>query len=421
MSSHVKSSFAAFKNRYFITAGAEGIGVVTSLISGFNQAHDNRLERQIVKLREEVTRIADNTALIVSLRERELGYDNGDIRRSMASLYSPKGRVLKGFFSGTWFGQGFSSKAQKDMFEYYTRNNQGSGYSQELANLKAERDNYMEQLNKQEAKKKKSQSDIEETKKKIAELDEQIYYFTQDLAKELWSIDIKSWAQQISDALATAFENGTSMAEAYRDTVKTILQQLSNKMLQLKFIEPMFTTLEESLFGKKNSDGTTTGGVIDPNNPVVSAQRVSAIVADFFGTGGEGEKTMIAAKQFMNTMEKVWNDAGLSMYNDNTSSTLGNGIQGTSEETSNLLAGYVYALRQDVSIMRIIQEQFVSDYWNNYIQQVSGIQGHLSSIDRNVALIYSLINESGALYSLIEGMNTRLERFSNGMESVKIR
>lgn len=421
MSSHVKSSFAAYKNGDFITAGAEGIGAVTSLISGFNQAHDNRLERQIVKLREEVTRIADNTALIVSLRERELGYDSGDIRRSMASLYSPKGRVLKGFLSGTWFGQGFSSKAQKDMFEYYTRNNQGSGYSQELANLKAERDNYMEQLNKQETKKKKSQSDIEETKKKIAELDEQIYYFTQDLAKELWSIDIKSWAQQISDALATAFENGTSMAEAYRDTVKTILQQLSNKMLQLKFIEPMFTALEESLFGKKNSDGTTTGGVIDPNNPVVSAQRVSAIVADFFGTGGEGEKTMIAAKQFMNTMEKVWNDAGLSMFNDNNSSTLGNGIQGTAEETSNLLAGYVNALRQDVSIMRIIQEQFVSDYWNNYIQQVSGIQGHLSSIDRNVALIYSLINESGALYSLIEGMNTRLERFSNGMESVKIR
>ena len=149
--------------------------MIASPITAFSKLHDKGIERKIEKLREEVSKIESNTALIVSLRKRELGYDSGDTRRAMASMYSPKGIVFKGLLSGTWLGQGFNSKAQKDMYEYYTQNSQGSGYSQELANLKAERDNYMEQLNQQEKKKKKSQSDIEATKKKIAELDEQIY------------------------------------------------------------------------------------------------------------------------------------------------------------------------------------------------------------------------------------------------------
>lgn len=291
---------------------------------------------------------------------------------------------------------------------------------QEYENLKAERANYMEQLNKQEAKKKKSQSDIEETKKKIAELDEQIYYYTQDLSKELWGIDFKSWGQQLSDALATAFENGTSLAEAFNNTVANILQGLASKMLNLAVIEPMFSSLQEKLFGKFNEDGITTGGIIDLNDMEGSAKKVTDYLADFFGEGGEGRKTIYASQQFLNAFEKGLNDAGLSLFNSDTE-TLGNGIRGTSEETSNLLAAYVNAMRQDVSIIRIMNEQFIGEYWSGYIQQVTGIQNSLVNIDRNVALIYALMSENGALYSAISSINSRLERFSTGIESISVK
>lgn len=418
MSSHVKSSFAAFKNGDFITAGAEGIGAVTSLISGFNQAHDNRLESQIVKLREEVTRIANNTAIIVALRERELGYDSGDVRRSFISDYAPNAQRRVTIAPG-WFKEGFNSKAQKAMYEYYSRNAAGSGYMQEYENLKAERANYMEQLNKQESKKKKSQSDIEETKKKIAELDEQIYYFTQDLAKELWGIDFKSWGQQLSDALATAFENGSNMADAFDDTVTGILQGLASKMLNLGFIEPMFSQLQTDLFGQKNEDGTYSGGVIDLNDMKSSAQKVTDYIADFFGTNGEGQEALTMAQQMLDAFERGLNDAGLSIFNSNLD-TLSNAMQGTTEETSNLLAGYINALRQDVSVNRILLTQFTTEYWNSYIQQVTSMQGSLSNIDRNIGLIYGLMCESGALYSMIDEMNARLRKFSTGVEKVHI-
>ena len=418
MSSHVTSSFAAFQRGDFVTAGAEGIGAVTSLISGFNQAHDNRLERQIVKLREEVTRISNNTATIVALRERELGYDSGDVRRSFISDYAPGAKRYYTIAPG-WFKEGFDSKAQKDMYEYYSRNAAGSGYMQEYENLKAERANYMEQLNKQEAKKKKSQSDIEETKKKIAELDEQIYYFSQDLAKELWGIDFKSWGQQLSDAMATAFENGTNLAEAFDSTVTGILQGLASKMLNIGFIEPMFSQLQSDLFGQKNADGTYSGGVIDLNDMKSSAQKVTDYIADFFGTNGEGQETLTLAQQMLDAFERGLNDAGLSIFNSNLD-TLSNAMQGTTEETSNLVAGYVNALRQDVAVNRILLTQFTTEYWNSYIQQVTSMQGSLSNIDRNISLIYGLMCENGALYSMIDEMNERLRKFSTGVEKVHI-
>ena len=391
--------------------------MIASPITAFSKLHDKGIERKIDKLREEVSKIEGNTALIVSLRQRELGYDSGDTRRAMASMYSPKGIVFKGLLSGTWLGQGFKSKAQKDMYEYYTQNSQGSGYSQELANLKAERDNYMEQLNQQEKKKKKSQSDIEATKKKIAELDEQIYYYTQDLAKELWGIDFKSWGQQLSDALATAFENGTSLAEAFKDTVTNILQSLASKMLNLAIVEPMLSSLQETLFGKLNEDGTITGGIVDLNNMQGSMQKVTDYIADYFGKDGEGTKVLTAAQQFLDAYERGLNDAGLSIFNSDLN-TLSNAMQGTTEETSNLMAGYVNALRQDVAVNRILLTQFTTEYWNNYIQQITGIQTTLTNIDRNVALIHGLMSENGALYQAIEDINTRLGRFSTGVEKM---
>ena len=380
--------------------------MIASPITAFNKLHDKGIERKIEELKKEVSKIENNTALILQSRKRTLGYDFGSVSRWYASMYANAASN--------------GDVASRDMYEYYSRGGGGSGYAQQLANLQKERENYMEQLSKQEEKKKKSNTDIEETKKKISELDDQIYNFSQDLANELWGIDVKSWAQQLSDALATAFENGKSMAEAYGDTVRGILQSIASKMIQVSLMEPMFQTLQDKLFGSKNADGTYSGGVMDMNDIEGSAQRATDVIADFFGNGGEGQKIIYASQQYLNALEKGLNDAGLSLFNSETE-TLGNGIRGTSEETSNLLAAYVNAMRQDVSIIRIMNEQFIGEYWSGYIQQVTGIQNSLVNIDRNVALIYALMSENGALYSTISSINSRLERFSTGIESISVK
>lgn len=390
-----------------MAAGA-GLG----LISGLAQVHDKALERQIGKLREDVQKIEANTKLIEQARERTLGFDTGDLRRSYAQDYAPNIDLSKhplGWPSLT----PFDSTAQKDMYEYYERNSSGTGYQQEYQNLLDQRKDYLEILDAQESKKKKSQSDIEETKGKIAELDDQIRYFTQDLAKELFSIDIKGWADQLSDALASAFENGENMAKAYKDTVRNILQQVMQKMMQLKILEPMFESLQEKLFGKN--------GVFNPADPKGSLGKITSVITDFFGKGGEGEKTITAATEFMAAFQRGVQNSGLSILND-TSNTLSSGIQGTSEETSDLLAGYVNALRQDVSVNRILLNQFITEYWPSYVEEFKKSVKSLSNIDNNTRTIMEMMESGrGAMYEQIASLRQRFDNVVNGIENLSVR
>lgn len=395
-------------------------GAALGLVSGIAQTHDKALERQIGKLREDVQQIEANTKLIQQARERTLGYDTGELRRLYSEQYSKSSTAPTGLDKGSmisWLiNSGFLSKGQKDMYEYYMKNSSGTGYQQEYQNLLEQRKDYLDILNKQEAKKKKSQSDIEETKSKIAELDDQIRYFTDDLAKELFDIDIKGWADELSDSLASAFENGEDMAKAYRDTVTGILQQVANKMMKMSIIEPMFQTLQDKLFG--NSEKKISG-VFNPNDPKGSLGKVTSMITDFFGKGGEGEKTITAATEFMTAFQRGVQNAGLTVLNE-SSNTLSSGIQGTSEETSDLLASYVNALRQDVSANRILATQFVSEMWPSYIEQVSSIVNATNRIDGNVAAIRALLSENGTLYVLIDSMKSHFDNITNGNERVTV-
>lgn len=403
-----------------MAAGA-GLG----LISGLAQVHDKALERQIGKLREDVQKIEANTKLIEQARERTLGYDSGDLRRSYAQDYKPNVTqamidyiAQNSWLSGNYLLQGYSSKAQKDMHEYYSQNSSGSGYQQEYQNLLDQRKDYMEILEKQESKKKRSQSDIEETKGKIAELDDQIRYFTIDLAKELWDIDIKGWADQLSDALASAFENGESMAKAYKETVTSILQQVMNKMMQLAILEPMFQSLQDKLFGNAEKN---ISGVFDPNDPKGSMSKVTAMITDFFGKGGEGEKTITAATEFMTAFQRGLENAGLSVLND-SANALTSSVQGTSEETSDLLAGYINALRQDVAVNRILLTQFVTQLWPEYVESFANHVRTVANIDVNVQLMMEMMRDgSGAFFREISSLRSRFDSVVDGIESMSVK
>lgn len=379
-----------------MAAGA-GLG----LLSGIFGLHDKNNQRHIEALQRNVAALEANTEVIKALRSRTLGFDAGALRRYFSGKYSSGGDA-----------------ASDAMRKFYTSGTGASGYAQELANLEQQRRDYMEMYNEEDDKKDSSDEALLEYKKKIAELDEQIHYFAEDLAKELWSIDIKGWADQLSDSLCSAFENGESAAKAYRETVTSILQQVMNKMMQMAILEPMFASLEEKLFGSIEKG---TKGVFNAKDPKSSMGAVISTVTDFFGKGGEGEQTITAALEFMNAFERGLNNAGLTVLNSDTESTLSSGVQGTSEETSALLAGYVNSLRQDVAIKRILMNQFISEMWPAYVEQVASIVTSLKGIDNNVALIRALLSENGAIYVMIDSMKSHLDNITSGYEQVSVK
>lgn len=382
-------------------------GAALGLASGAFKLHDNAIQREIDALQDNVDALEANTESIKNARERTLGYDNNKLRQEMARDYANYKTPI-----------GYND-ALRAMYKYYSKNSSGSGYAVELANLKEEREDYIKMYNLESDKKNPSDDALDEYKKKIAELDDQIRFFAEDLAKELWGIDIQSWADQISDALTTAFENGENALDAFNDAVKSVMQSVASEMLKVGIIEPMIGKLRDNLFGE---NGITDADKLSAD-PVGESKKIISAIGEYFKPGGEGSNMVTAAQEFLYGIDNLMTQMGYSngLRNNETSNTLSSSIQGTSEETSTLLAGYVNALRQDVSVNRILLSQFVAEAWPSYIEQVTAGFQTLGSIDSNVQAIRELLSENGALYMMIESMTSHFDGIVNGNEGVYLK
>jgi len=398
-------------------------GAAVGLTTGLFQLHDKQLAREIEKLRKDVQKIEANTTLILKSRERTLGYDSGDLRRAYALGYTGLNAT------NLWTGEQVQSKDMRDMMNYYLRNSSGNGYSQQYQNLINERQDYLDILYKQESMKNKSNEDIEETKSKIAELDDQIRFFSEDLAKELWAIDIKGWADQINDALVSAFENGEDMAKAFGDTAKSIMQSVVSEILKIGFIEPMIENLRKKIFGYTDENGNKIVGTFDHNNPQSSMGATLTTIADYFKPGGEGSQMSIAANEFLSGIDQMMKNLGYpNGLKGSSTSTLGDGIQSSmTEETAGVLSGYIAAMRQDLSVIRIMKQmqydEFVKTYWADYITQVVMIATQLGGIRSDTQTMMQMMRDgNGALYDRVARIETLLNNATvsaNGAFHVK--
>ena len=182
----------------------------------------------------------------------------------------------------------------------------------------------------------------------------------------------------------------------------------------------MMQDLQDKLFGKQNPDGSYTNGLFNIDDPVNSANRVIKEVAKYFGPNGKGSKMVESAEEFEKAYEIIMKSLGFDLKQKDTSS-LSASIDGVTEETANLLGSYINALRADVAINRGLLTQFVYEYWNSYVEQITSIHTTLRNIDTNVSAIRILLSENGRLQGYIENMSNHFDRITNGVEWVTVR
>ncbi|WP_277069375.1 hypothetical protein [Prevotella corporis] len=399
--------------------------MIASPIAAFSRLHDKKIDRHIEKLKESVSRIEGYTEVISRAQERTLGYDNGDLLRMYQRQYEANNYQLK--FLVARFTMNKEGAAGKAMSDYYKSagGSDVNGYQQQLNLLKQQRQDYIGMYNDEDRKKKKSKASLEEYKQKIAELDDKIIHFSEDLAKNLWGIDLKSWADQISDALVTAFENGENAANAYQNAVEDIMRSVVRNVIRMGVLEPMMEKLRRKLFGFTDGNGKYHSGVINLkdehawDDPKKSAGDIVSMISDFMGTNGPMRNAIVAVQEMWNGLEKSTDDTGISLRKRDNK-TLSSDIQGTSEETSALFAGYINALRQDVSYIRLMQTQFINEAFPDYVKQITGMATTLGRIDANVAAIRSIISENGALYEKVERLSDDLHNVIIGNQKLHI-
>lgn len=380
------------------------IGAGISIFNSVFAEHDKKQSELISVLNNEISALEKNTESIKASRARGLGYDGGDeIRRALLQQYRKDKTTILYDKGGRPIYGGYD-KSVRAMRDYYSDST--NGYSQELKNLESARKAYMEMYNLESAKKDSSQASLDEYKQKIAELDEQIMYFTEDLAKELWDIDIKGWASQISDALWTAFENGEDAVKAFGDTTKDIVSDVAKKMMNLHLIEPMFKELEDELFGKIDENGNRTGGKAYSSG-VWNETATLEILGRYFGEDGEFAKVITSAEDFYKLSEKA---SGMTFASDSSKTTSSSSkvIQGGfSEDETGLLLSYMNGMRGDLSLNRAA----IVEYFSLYYDAITSGNASLRNIENHTAAIMksnaSIEKSNQSILDRIDGLRNK--------------
>lgn len=294
-------------NPMAIMQGATGVvSGITGIIGSIAKAHDKKLDKAIQRSQLEVKKLSNDYKNLQSIVERQLG--------------------------------AVTQSQSKEM----------------IANLQKQREEVIKQAQAEADKKDPDSSKIEDYRQQYIELGEQIKYFYEDLASEQFGIDIKGWADQISEALVNAFANGEDAAKAFDDTVADIMRNVIKSMISLNVIQPAMNNLKDYLFGDK---GIFTDNSAEGTN--VTEQEAAGLV-----------KKLAELKGSVSDSKKIWDylnaaakKAGISLEETSTSNTLSKGIQeNITEDTANILASYLNSIRADVSIKRALLEK-----WGNEI------------------------------------------------------
>ena len=176
------------------------------------------------------------------------------------------------------------------------------------------------------------------------EVREKILQIEEDLNNSIeeWAGDIGS---QLRDALVEAFRNNDlySAIDNFHDYVTTILEDLIAQTVFAAVFEDSFKQLQQDLHDS----------VYAPEK--VGYKSWEQILAEF-GNGVEDKAKLVFD---MLSDAQAWGEGfGYKLFaNKDGDSALGNGIKSITEDTANLLASYLNAIRADVSVMRIAQAQ----------------------------------------------------------------
>lgn len=218
-----------------------------------------------------------------------------------------------------------------------------SYYDAQLAALKVQRDEVRKQMELEDEKKKTNEDKILDYKNQIAELDDAISHFAEDMANALYGIDFKDWASKLAESLVDAWASGEDAVQAYKDKVNDILKDLGVSVISQQILEPMLNNTMKQFLAQFDKDN---GKLTD------SSMEILAGMAD------GAEYAAKATEAYLEGLKKLGID--LSEKNESEAGGLSKGIQSVTEDTADLLASYVNGMRADLSVNRALIEQLVS-------------------------------------------------------------
>ena len=270
-----------------------------------------------------------------------------------------------------------------------------SYYDAYRASLMVQRDELRHQMDSEAEKKDSDSGKIEDYNQQIKELGDQIEYLAEEMAKDLYSIDYKSWASGLAEALVSAWESGGNAADAYKKKISSILKEVGTKVITQKYLEPLLEkNMEEFMEYFKGNDG-----VLDEKGMDILARMYD-----------DADKVAEMTNAYLDGLEKVANKHGETLK-DTEESSGQTAIKSITEDQTNLLLSYINAMRADLSIhvqdLRRLMDQVLPDMSKSFGAQLA----KLEEIRKEVA--------RGA--DGVDKMNQKIDQLMTGVKKLSVK
>jgi hypothetical protein len=359
------------------------VGIFTSPFKAFAAAHDAKLERQIKLAERNITELERLRNDVKTAIENTLGgvYSykmDADTRKRLGNVTNSYEKAARGESKKSQYSSDTYTTAKKSLSD------PGNAYLAEQASLMAQKDEMQRQLNAEEGKKKKDKDKIADYKQQIKEMETTINNFAKDFLKDIYGVDMKAWASQLTDAVVSAWSKGEDAIDAYKKKAKEMVKDLTKNIVSQKVMEVALQGPLDNL-----TEIIKQKGKLEPEDVVK--------VADDLYNG-----TNNAAENITAILERLKN-MGLDL-SENGDGSVTNGIKNITEETADILASYVNAIRLDVSVNRA-QVKDIGELLKMRLPEMGQIQK-------------AQLGQLTQIVMLAEARNEKLDRMMDWMNSV---
>lgn len=244
-----------------------------------------------------------------------------------------------------------------------------------IRNMKEQQEHLKASWEAEESKKKTDHDRVNDFKEQYAELGRQIEDMIDEISNDLLQTTAKDFASDLGDALVEAFSKGEDAAKAMETNVNSVLKNLVVNQLKKKFLENQLQGALDKLekdMGYWNGDDFVFDGLTQ-----TEIDRFKSAV------GAASSNFNQALKQY----EEIFKDMGL----DDTDESLTGAVKGVSEETANILAGQMNAIRINQLDANEVLRQSLQAL--NTIAVNTAYNKYLSRIERIITIMES--NQGG--------------------------
>jgi hypothetical protein len=333
----ISKTFNAVKSGDIGGAVSGVASIITGPINAFAKAHDAKKERQIKLAERELKALENMQTTIKNAIEDSLGgiYNYRMDAKTTAKMNKIVSSYENGEKSNIMRIAGINPSAySKETYEAAQKSlaDPTSAYQAELTGLMAQRDQLQRQRANEDAKKKTDKDKLADYDQQIEEMERSIKNAAKNFLKELYGVDIKSWASQLTDAVVSAWEKGEDAIDAYKEKAKEMVKDLTKNIISQKIMEQALQKPLDFLTQQIEKKGR------------LDEYDVTQLASDLYSAGENSVANITAVLEELK--RRGWD------FSESGSSSTTNTINGVTEETADLLAAYLNAIRLDVSVNR---------------------------------------------------------------------